>query len=198
MAIRTHRRSKSQRILVPTTLNPNYRKASLATTAGQGVRIEEVPCPKGFLSVADLEKFKGEDITALVIQQPNFFGVLEDVDALTDFAQPWLDRHRVREPHVAGNPQAAGRVGHARRGHRCGTCQPLGVPLSSGGPYGLPHRQDGPVRRCREHVGRTVDMERPPGFCAHLAGRDSTSAVARPRRTSATNQGLLVTAATST
>jgi glycine dehydrogenase subunit 1 len=86
MAIRAHRKSKSQRILVPTTLNPNYRKAAAATTAGQGVKLEEVPCPKGSLSVADLEKYGGEDITALVIQQPNFFGVLEDVDALTDWA----------------------------------------------------------------------------------------------------------------
>src|SRR5688500_4950601 len=40
MAVRANRKSKSQRILVPTTLNPNYRKAAVATTAGQGVRIE--------------------------------------------------------------------------------------------------------------------------------------------------------------
>src|SRR5689334_6773178 len=86
MAIRAHRRSKSQRLLVPTTLHPNYRKVAVATAGNQNVRFEEVPCPKGALSVADLEKYKGEDITALVIQQPNFFGLLEDVDALTDFA----------------------------------------------------------------------------------------------------------------
>src|SRR5690242_3913982 len=80
MAIRAHRRSKSQRILVPNTVHPNYRKVAVATASGQGVRFEEVSCPKGFLSVADLKKFEGEDITAIVIQQPNFFGVLEDVD----------------------------------------------------------------------------------------------------------------------
>src|SRR5678810_519081 len=82
MAVRAHRKSKTQRILVPTTLNPNYRKVGVATASGQGVRFEEIPCPKGALSVADLEKYAGEDVTALVIQQPNFFGVLEDVDAL--------------------------------------------------------------------------------------------------------------------
>src|SRR5689334_23900735 len=86
MAIRAHRKSKSQRILVPSTLNPSYRKVGVATASGQGVRFEEIPCPKGSLSVADLKKFEGEDVTALVIQQPNFFGVLEDVDALTDWA----------------------------------------------------------------------------------------------------------------
>ncbi len=36
MAIRAHRKSKSQRILVPTTVNPNYRKTAVATTAGPG------------------------------------------------------------------------------------------------------------------------------------------------------------------
>jgi glycine dehydrogenase subunit 1 len=86
MAIRAHRKSKSQRILVPTTVHPNYRKVAVATAGGQGVRFEEVPCPKGFLAVADLERYQGEDITAIVVQQPNFFGVLEDVDAITDWA----------------------------------------------------------------------------------------------------------------
>src|SRR3982750_38117 len=86
MAIRAHRKSKSQRILVPTTVHPNYRKVAVATATGQGVRFEEVPCPKGVLAVADLARYQGEDITALVIQQPNFFGVLEDVDAITDWA----------------------------------------------------------------------------------------------------------------
>ena len=47
MAIRAHRKSKSQRMLVPTTLHPNYRKVAVATASGQGVRFEEVPCPKG-------------------------------------------------------------------------------------------------------------------------------------------------------
>jgi len=56
MAIRAHRRSKSQRVLMPTTLHPNYRKVAVATASGQGVRFEEVPCPKGCLSVADLKE----------------------------------------------------------------------------------------------------------------------------------------------
>src|SRR5687768_15516239 len=60
MAVRSHRKSKSQRILVPTTLNPLYRKAATATVGNQGVRLEEVPCPKGALSVADLEKYANE------------------------------------------------------------------------------------------------------------------------------------------
>src|SRR5688572_30949504 len=136
MAIRAHRKSKSQRGLVPTTVNPSYRKVAVATASGQGVRFEEIPCPKGCLSVADLEKFKGEDITALVIQQPNFFGVLEDVDQLTD----WAHANNVLviasvNPISLAVLKPPGVWGTRGADIACGDCQPLGVPLSSGGPY---------------------------------------------------------------
>ena len=43
MSVRAHRKSKSQRVLVPSTVNPNYRKVGVATATGQGVRFEEIP-----------------------------------------------------------------------------------------------------------------------------------------------------------
>ena len=80
-----------------------------------------------------------------MIQQPNFFGVLEDVDAITDWAH-------ANGALVIGsvNPTSLailkppGEWGTKGADIACGDCQPLGVPLSSGGPYcGLPHHQDG-------------------------------------------------------
>ena len=199
MAIRTHRRSKSQRILVPTTLNPNYRKASLATTAGQGVRIEEIPCPRGHLAVADLEKYKGEDITALVIQQPNFFGVLEDVDALTDFAQAngWIVIASVN-PTSLGILKPPGEWGTRGADIACGDCQPLGVPLSSGGPYAgfLTAKMDHVRQMPGRIVGRTVDMSGHQGFALTLQAREQHIRRGKATSNICTNQGLLVTAAT--
>ena len=199
MAIRTHRRSKSQRILVPTTLNPNYRKAALATTAGQGVRIEEIPCPKGHLSVADLEKYKGEDITALVIQQPNFFGVLEDVDALTDFAQAngWIVIASVN-PTSLGVLKPPGEWGTRGADIACGDCQPLGVPLSSGGPYAgfLTAKMDHVRQMPGRIVGRTVDMSGHQGFALTLQAREQHIRRGKATSNICTNQGLLITAAT--
>ncbi|MDF3018811.1 MAG: glycine dehydrogenase subunit 1 [Steroidobacteraceae bacterium] len=199
MAIRTHRRSKSQRILVPSTLNPNYRKASLATTAGQGVRIEEIPCPKGHLSVADLEKYKGEDITALVIQQPNFFGVLEDVDALTDFAQAngWIVIASVN-PTSLGVLKPPGEWGTRGADIACGDCQPLGVPLSSGGPYAgfLTAKMDHVRQMPGRIVGRTVDMSGHQGFALTLQAREQHIRRGKATSNICTNQGLLITAAT--
>ena len=43
MAIRANRKSKSMRVLVPTSVNPSYRKVAKAATCNQGLRIEEIP-----------------------------------------------------------------------------------------------------------------------------------------------------------
>jgi glycine dehydrogenase subunit 1 len=199
MAIRAHRKSKSQRILVPTTVHPNYRKAAVATTGGQGVRIEEVACPKGYLSVADLARFQGEDITALVIQQPNFFGVLEDVDGLTD----WAHANNIMvigsvNPTSLGILKPPGEWGARGADIACGDCQPLGVPLSSGGPYAgfltakMEHVRQMPGRI----VGRTVDLSGHQGFALTLQAREQHIRRGKATSNICTNQGLLVTAAT--
>ena len=59
-------------------------------------------------------RYDGQDITALVIQQPNFFGRLEDVDALTDWAHArGILVIAVVNPTVARAAEAAGAVGRA-------------------------------------------------------------------------------------
>ncbi|HEY6124882.1 MAG TPA: aminomethyl-transferring glycine dehydrogenase subunit GcvPA [Steroidobacteraceae bacterium] len=199
MAIRAHRKSKSQRILVPTTVHPNYRKVAVATATGQGVRFEEVPCPKGFLSVADLAKYQGEDITAIVVQQPNFFGVLEDVDAITD----WAHAHGIMvigsvNPTSLAILKPPGEWGAKGADIACGDCQPLGVPLSSGGPYAgfLTTRMEYVRQMPGRIVGRTVDANGQQGFALTLQAREQHIRRGKATSNICTNQGLLVTAAT--
>ncbi len=199
MAIRAHRKSRSQRILVPTTLNPAYRKAALATTAGQGVRIEEVACPSGKLAVADLARYEGQDVTALVIQQPNFFGVLEDVDALTD----WAHAHNIMviasvNPTSLGILKPPGEWGAKGADIACGDCQPLGVPLSSGGPYAgfMTTKMENVRQMPGRIVGRTVDANGHQGFALTLQAREQHIRRGKATSNICTNQGLLVTAAT--
>ncbi len=199
MSVRAHRKSRSQRILVPTTVHPHYRKVAVATASGQGVRFEEVPCPRGFLSVADLKKYEGEDITAIVIQQPNFFGVLEDVDALTDWA------HANGAMVIASvNPtslailKSPGEWGTKGADIACGDCQPLGVPLSSGGPYAgfLTTKMEFVRQMPGRIVGRTVDSNGQQGFALTLQAREQHIRRGKATSNICTNQGLLVTAAT--
>jgi glycine dehydrogenase subunit 1 len=199
MSVRAHRRSRSQRILVPTTVHPHYRKVAVATASGQGVRFEEIACPKGYLSVADLKKYEGEDITAIVIQQPNFFGALEDVDAITDWAH-------ANGALVIGsvNPTSLsilkppGEWGTKGADIACGDCQPLGVPLSSGGPYAgfLTTRMEFVRQMPGRIVGRTVDADGYQGFALTLQAREQHIRRGKATSNICTNQGLLVTAAT--
>src|ERR1700722_1399638 len=88
MAVRSNRGSTSRRILMPRTVNPTYRKVVEAITRQQGLELESVDFERssGRLSLDALRHRSGEDIAALVVQQPNFFGNLEEVDALADWA----------------------------------------------------------------------------------------------------------------
>jgi len=180
-------------------VHPNYRKAAVSTAGNQNVRFEEIPCPKGALSVADLEKYEGEDITALVIQQPNFFGVLEDVDALTD----WAHANGIMviasvNPTSLGILKPPGEWGTKGADIACGDCQPLGVPLSSGGPYAgfLTTKMDNVRQMPGRIVGRTVDANGKQGFALTLQAREQHIRRGKATSNICTNQGLLVTAAT--
>lgn len=201
MAVRAHRRSRSARILLPAALNPTYREVLRAIAGNQNLAFEQLPYDPqgGCTTTASLEKYRGEDITALVIQQPNFFGTLEDVAALTDWA------------HAAGmlviavvNPvslavlEAPGAWGARGADIACGEGQPLGVPLSSGGPYfgfmttRMEHIRQMPGRI----VGRTVDMDGRVGFTLTLQAREQHIRRSKATSNICTNQGLLVAAAT--
>jgi glycine dehydrogenase subunit 1 len=201
MAVRAHRKSKSQRVLVPAALNPAYRDVLQAIAGNQNLAFELLPYDPqgGQTTVASLEKYRGADITALVIQQPNFFGTLEDVDALTDWAhQAGMLVIAVVNPVSLAVLKPPGEWGQNGADIVCGEGQPLGVPLSSGGPYfgfmttRMEHIRQMPGRI----VGRTVDLDGKPGFTLTLQAREQHIRRSKATSNICTNQGLLVTAAT--
>ncbi|MDP3124439.1 MAG: glycine dehydrogenase, partial [Thiobacillus sp.] len=86
MAVRAHKSSK--RVLLPLSVHPVWRRMVKTIVRNQGVELVDVPyCAEAGHTLPDaLAKFKGQDIAALVVPQPNFFGVLEPVGELTDWA----------------------------------------------------------------------------------------------------------------
>ena len=201
MAVRANRHSRSQRILVPRTVHPYYRRAALAIAGNQGVAFEDVPysAEDGCTALEALERYAGEDITALVIQQPNVFGRLEDVDALTD----WAHAHKILVVAVVNPVSLAllkppGQWGHEGADIVIGDGQPLGIPLSSGGPYfGFMTTRMAYVRQMPGRiVGRTVDADGQHGFTLTLQAREQHIRRAKATSNICTNQGLMVTAAT--
>jgi glycine dehydrogenase subunit 1 len=201
MAVRAHRKSKSLRILVPTSVNPTYTKVTKAVVGNQNINIESIPYAKGDgkLTFAALDAFKGHDVTALVIQQPNFFGQLEDVDALTDWAHAnGTMVIAVVNPTTLALLKPPGQWGQKGVDIVVGDGQPLGVPLSGGGPYfGFMTTRMEYVRQMPGRIiGRTVDLDGKQGFTLTLQAREQHIRRSKATSNICTNQGLLVTAAT--
>lgn len=202
MAVRANRKSKSKRILMPRTVNPTYRSVAQTIVENQGVTLETVDyqLETGSIDVASLPHDPG-DIAALVIPQPNFFGVLEDVNALTD----WAHAHGALVIAVVNPTSLAlltppGEWGEEGAGADivCGEGQPLGVPLAGGGPYfgfmcsNMKYLRQLPGRI----VGRTVDADGKPGFALTLQAREQHIRRSKATSNICTNQGLVVVAAT--
>ncbi|MBX3702483.1 MAG: aminomethyl-transferring glycine dehydrogenase subunit GcvPA [Steroidobacteraceae bacterium] len=201
MAVRAHRRSRSARILMPVTVNPAWRRAARAITEGQGIVIDELPYDpaRGITDPKALEGHAGTDLTALVVPQPNFFGQLEDADALTRWAH-------ANGALVIGavNPVALaliappGEWGEGGADIAVGDAQPFGVPLSSGGPYvGFMASRMEHVRQMPGRIaGRTVDADGRTGYTLTLQAREQHIRRGKATSNICTNQGLLMSAAT--
>ena len=204
MAVRIQRTPDMRRILVPRSVNPVYASVARTISAQQGLLIEPVDFDRrtGLTPLAALEAAGAEGAAALVVPQPNFFGALEEVDALTD----WAHAHGLKVIALV-NPTSLAILkppgewgGGAAKGAdiACGEGQPLGVPLSSGGPYfGFMTTRSAHVRQMPGRiVGRTLDLEGRPGFTLTLQAREQHIRRSKATSNICTNQGLLVTAAT--
>lgn len=201
MAVRANRKSKSKRILVAGTVHPLYRKAVKSIVHNQQIELVEVAFDAATLATdqSALAAFEGEDYAALVIAQPNFFGTLEDVHQLTDWAHG-------QNMLVVGviNPTAAtlisppGEWGENGADIAVGEGQPLGIPLASGGPYfGFICCKQALVRQMPGRIiGRTVDLDGKEGFALTLQAREQHIRRSKATSNICTNQGLAVTAAT--
>src|SRR5450755_5130886 len=75
MAVRANRAAESRKILVPRTVNPVYLHVARSIVGNQGVILETVDFDRaaGRTLAQSLQQFAGQDVTALVVQQPNFF-----------------------------------------------------------------------------------------------------------------------------
>jgi glycine dehydrogenase subunit 1 len=196
MAVRANK-SGARKVLIPRTVHPLYRRACRDIIKNQKIEIVEVDYDP--VTGRTLLPEKAADCAALVIPQPNFFGVLEEVDALTD----WAHSHNLLvialvNPITLAVLKAPGKWGNAGADIAVGDGQPLGAPLSSGGPYyGFMCCKQEFVRQMPGRlVGRTVDMDGKPGFTLTLQAREQHIRRSKATSNICTNQGLVVTAST--
>lgn len=201
MGVRLNRQSKTNRVLVVGTLHPFYRETLETIVRNQHIEVITLPfdLQQGITPMEAVESYTGEDITAFVMVQPNFFGCLEQVDALSNWAHANnIIRIACVNPIALALLKPPGHWGEHGVDIVCGEGQPLGVPMASGGPYfgflstRLSHVRQMPGRL----IGRTIDKEGKSGFTLTLQAREQHIRRAKATSNICTNQGLLVTAAT--
>ncbi len=199
MALRLKRKDTTRRVLIPHALNPRYKSVLRTICSAQGVEFHELAHDEKTGRLSEQSLKSAPPAAALVVAQPNFFGALEDVDRLARYA-------RERELILIGcvNPTSLallkppGQWGDDGADIACGEGQPLGVPLSSGGPYfGFMTCRKAHVRQLPGRlIGRTVDDQGRTGFALTLQAREQHIRRSKATSNICTNQGLAVTAAT--
>ena len=194
-------RKKVNTVLIPRTINPVYRKVVENIVRNQDIELVDIPfsVAEGTIDIDAIRTFEKNSVVALVIPQPNYFGVLEDVDALTDLAHE-LDALAIGlvNPTAMALLRPPGQWGDEGADIVVGEGQPLGIPLSSGGPYmGFMCCKHKYVRQIPGRiVGRTHDQDGNEGFTLTLQAREQHIRRSKATSNICTNQGLMVTAAT--
>lgn len=202
MALRLKKdQAGNHRILITGTIHPLYRETLETVLCNHAVDLITLPIDieKGITPTDALAAYEDEAISALIIAQPNFFGCLEEVDNMAD----WAHAHNVLSiacvnPVSLGLLTPPGEWGQHGVDIVCGEGQPLGVPMASGGPFfgffstRIEHVRQMPGRL----IGRTVDSDGKTGFSLTLQAREQHIRRAKATSNICTNQGLLVTAAT--
>jgi glycine dehydrogenase subunit 1 len=182
------------KFLVARSLNPHYR-ACLETYAwGAGLELSEIPFTEtGQLDRNAIPK-ETENLAGLIVQTPNFFGVIEDLSGLKDLIK---DAFLI----VSVNPISLGILappGLFGADIVTGEGQPLGIPQSFGGPLlGLFATRMSYVRKMPGRMaGRTVDADGKTGYVMALQTREQH--IRREKATSniCTNQALMALCAT--
>ncbi len=187
-------------LLLPDALHPHYRRTLEAYfSENTPYRLVTVACPEGTMDltelVAKLEANQGQ-VAAVIVQTPNFFGCLEDGAAIGK---------KVHEAGgllmVSANPLSLGIVappGEYEADIAVGEGQPLGLPLSFGGPYvGLFACKKEFMRKMPGRIcGKTVDAEGKEGYVLTLQAREQHIRREKANSNICTNQNLCATAVT--
>lgn len=161
-----------KRVLVSEAVNPRVRAVMKTYCHGRGVTLETIPCRNGETDIAALSGMIDDSVACVYIQQPDYYGILEDAEAAGEIA------HKNGALFITGcNPIALALIqSPAEYGADIVTAegQPLGIPLSFGGPWlGIMAAKQELVRKLPGRiVGQTADSEGKRGFVLTLQTRE--------------------------
>jgi glycine dehydrogenase subunit 1 len=186
-----------RRVVVARTLHPEYRAVLGTYARNQGLAVEECGylSDSGLLDAEDLERKVNEQTAAVVIQSPNFFGIVEKVKAAAEIAH----RSGALLVDVFAEAVSLGLLAPPVEADIvAGELQSFALPPSFGGPYaGVIATKERFMRQLPGRlVGETKDSRGNRAFCLTLSTREQH--IRREKATSniCTNQALIALMAT--
>ena len=191
-----HATKRERRVVVAGGVHPEYRRILATYLINLGTELVTVGAPDGTVSADELAKAIDDQTACVLVQQPNFFGCLEDVEAIGRAAQ-----ERGAMFVVSVDPISLGllkRPGEYGADVVIAEGQSLGNPMAYGGPYLgiMACREDFARRMPGRIVGQTTDRDGRPCLVLTLQTREQH--IRREKATSniCTNQGLYALRAT--
>ncbi len=195
-ALMAERVTGRSRVLIARSVHPEYRQVLATYARNSGLQVEEIGfASSGQIDSAALRSAINTETAAVIVQSPNFFGVLEEIPALSEIA------HSRDALLVAGITEGVS-LGAVRPPAEADIVamegQSFGLPPSYGGPFvGVIAAREKFVRQMPGRLaGQTVDAQGRRGFVLTLATREQH--IRREKATSniCTNQALCALAAT--
>lgn len=187
--------TRRKKLLVSETIHPEYRDVVNTYAYGQSIEVVTIPMNNGVTDIEALQQLIDSDTAAVLVQYPNFFGQIEDIQKIGEIA------HNEKALFVvSANPLALGVLtppGKLGADITVGDVQPFGIPESLGGPHcGYFATTSKLMRKVPGRlVGETVDQDGRRGFVLTLQAREQH--IRREKATSniCSNQALLALAA---
>ncbi len=187
-----------KRVLVPANANPNHLKVAETWTRGKGIQLVKVGYnEEGKVDLDDLEKKLSDDVGAIYIQTPNFFGVFEtEVESVVDLA-----RKKGVLTIMGVNPLALALIkppGEYGVDIAIGDAQELGIPTNMGGPSLGVFATRWDAKLVRQMPGRIVGLTKDSfgneGFTLILQTREQFARREKATSNITTNEALMAIA----
>lgn len=187
--------TKRKTILVSSAVHPEYRDVLKTYAKGQYLEVVEVPVKDGVTDVEVLKELVNDEVAAVIVQYPNFFGRIEPLKEVEEIT------HAGKALFVVNsNPLSLGLLtppGKFGADIVIGDAQPFGIPTAFGGPHcGYFAVTNKLMRKVPGRlVGQTVDDQGRRGFVLTLQAREQH--IRREKATSniCSNQALNALAA---
>lgn len=187
--------TRRKKVVVSRTVHPEAREILTTNSKGLGYEVVEIPQKNGVTDIDQLKQVVDEQTAAVIVQSPNFFGAIEDLEPIGHIA------HSHKSLFIVScNPMSLGLLkppGEYGADIVVGDAQPFGIPVSFGGPHcGYLATTQALMRRIPGRiVGQTVDEEGIRGFVLTLQAREQH--IRRDKATSniCSNQALMALAA---